>query len=267
MRLKTSAAFTLVEMLIIAPIMILIITGFIAVMINMTGSVLVSQESTAATYNTNTALDQIEKDIQNALQFPTSTAAVASPEGPNDSAGIWSSGASGPLVLSTLATTLSQTYNGSTPNSLVYLNNQPNACSSGNAAYNTPYQIYIVYFIKNNQLWRRTILPDVMNGSTNLGQPISTGNGQNVCGQPWQRNSCSTGNGGNCVVKDDLLLNNAQSMTLTFYKNAGDTTPAVNQVNAAAAGVSLTTQTSAAGETYTYTGTIRAKRANVSSTS
>lgn len=266
---RTTSGFTLIEMLVIAPIAILVIATFVGIMISMVGSTLISQEKTRIAHSSEQALAQVEQDIRVATQF-TTTGEVIFTQGSNDDSTAWTTnpGAGGPLVLSQYATTANP-INTTATNSLLYINNYANPCSSSNRTYNTAYQIYVVYFVRDGSLWRRTILPNVTSSTgSSLGQPITTVSSGNLCdstnsGTPlWQKNSCTVGSGWICRVKDDRLADNVNSINLTFYANPGDTTSTTAYATARAVLVGLKLQNSVAGQTFDYTGTVRSYRLN-----
>ena len=59
-----TGGFTLVEMLIIAPIVILVIGVFVSAIVNMTGEVLSVRGANALTYNVQNALNTIDADVK-----------------------------------------------------------------------------------------------------------------------------------------------------------------------------------------------------------
>lgn len=268
-RQMTTSGFTLVEMLVVAPIAMLVIAVFIGVMVTMVGSTLISQEQTRIAHDSEQALAQIEQDIRLSNGF-SDTPTVATPQGINDGSAAWKTvaGSSGTLVLGQLAT-VTNPKNTPIKNSLFYINGMPNACTSNDRTFNAIYITYVVYYVKNNSLWRRTILPNVFtNTGADKGQPNPNPTTGNICDDtndgkgPWQKNSCSNGSGGNCKVKDDRVADNVTSLGLTFYPYASSTTPSTAYVTASTVNVSLVMQSSIAGETLNYTGTVRARHLN-----
>ena len=65
---KTSG-FTIVEMLVVAPMIVIIIGVLIAAMVSLTSSVVVSNAEGSATYDVQSALDQIEQDVRLSTSF------------------------------------------------------------------------------------------------------------------------------------------------------------------------------------------------------
>jgi hypothetical protein len=158
--LPTRAGFTIVELLIIAPIVLLTIGAFITAIVNMTGDVLASRGATVLTYNIQDALNRIEDDVKLSTTFlATNNIPLSSPQGYSDDTTAFNNvdATNGTmLILNTLAT------NGNplvSTSGLVYLTNLPNACNSTQLSQNTPMTLNIVYFVRNGTLWRRTIMP------------------------------------------------------------------------------------------------------------
>ena len=59
-----SKGFTLVEMMVIAPIVILLIGAFIAAIVGLTGEVMSSRGSNVVAYDLQDALNRIEEDVK-----------------------------------------------------------------------------------------------------------------------------------------------------------------------------------------------------------
>lgn len=270
--------FTLVEMLVIAPIVILSIGAFIALIVNLTGEVLSSRGSNILTYNVQDALNRIEEDTKLSTSFlavNNINFTAANPQGytPNSTTNFSSVGnANGPmLILNALVT------NGnpmSLTSSAVYLANSPNDCSNP-AIYskNRPMTMNIVYFTDaNGTLWRRTIMP--------IGYDVTT----NRCGSaiPWQRPSCAAGYfSAFCKTNDTKLTDgvgstglvlqyfNAASATvpITDATNANDTTRATALQSATTLNVSLTSSKVVAGRNISRTGSLKVTRLDTNATS
>jgi len=191
---KDSRGFTLVEMLVVAPIVILAIGAFLTVIISMTGEVLASRASNTLAYNVQDALNRVEQDVKQSASFLsvnsvplTATEDVTGSntlghryQGYDNAAAKFYnvSDVTGPmLILNMVATSANPS---SVSNSYIYLKNQPNACGSTSISNNAPLTYNIVYFVKDNTLWRRTVMPRNYNDTTNT-----------VCSTPWQIPSCA----------------------------------------------------------------------------
>ena len=86
LRNKANNGFTVVEMLVVAPIVILFIGAFISAIVSMTGQVLISRASNSLMYNIQDALNRIEQDtkISNKLLATNDITGLTSPQGYND---------------------------------------------------------------------------------------------------------------------------------------------------------------------------------------
>jgi len=229
---KTSnqKGFTLIEMLVIAPIVILTIGAFVSVIINMTGDVLSARGSNVLSYNIQDALNRIEQDVKLSTGFLAtnniSFDAVNNPQGFDYSTSNFTNVDANPtvngdmLILNTLATTGNPQSLGS---GVVYLNNTPNDCSNNAAQVNQnkPMTMNIVYFIKNGSLWRRTITPV---------DYLTTGATTSVCSPnptPWQRPSCNPDHMSTFCKTEDIKLVDVSSVTdfsIEYFNGANSTT-------------------------------------------
>src|SRR5258708_5983535 len=78
---KNTEGFTLIEVLIIAPIVILAISGFVALMITMIGDSLATRDQNNLILETQDALDRIEQDTRLTTQFLATSMTMPSPQG------------------------------------------------------------------------------------------------------------------------------------------------------------------------------------------
>lgn len=246
---RNQRGFTLIEMLVIAPIVVLMIGALILVIVTLTGDALRGRELNSMTYNVQDTLNRIESDIYTTAGFKTSTGTLNSPQGSNNSTTAFTattgyitnntpSNAS-PLILNTYATTQNPT---SANRSIIYYNS-PRSCSDSAVSLNDFYPVTIVYFLRDGSLWRRTIM-----GPTNNG----------TCDTAWQRASCAPGytNTTICKTNDEKLLDNVASIRSRYYASITDTTP--NDVIPTASVVSITIRTvkQVAGQSVEYTSNI-----------
>jgi uncharacterized membrane protein len=250
---QRSNGFTLIEVLVIAPIVILVIGAFVGLTISIVGNVLVTRDENAIVYNTQDALDIIEQDVRLSAEFLTTTDALPSPQGSNNNytgTSAFNSAANNHLLLNTAATNENPT---DPSRSLLYYANQPNPCTSSslstnpNVIYNRVFLIKNIYFIKSNALWRRTYVP---NYNTNLTSPDN----ETLCtpstSPPWQQNTCSPGyTASRCQTQDAKILDNISSMSIQYFATNGSTTDIGpgNATSASSVQVSLTSQKTVAG--------------------
>lgn len=255
---KRRLGFTLVEVLIISPIIILAIGGFVGLMVKMIGDVLVTRDQSSLSYETQTALDRIEQDAKLSTQFLVTSGTQVTPQGSdsNFTGSAAFTNTSNTLIFSTLATTKNPSDTG---RGLVYYANQPNACGS-DQRYNRPMLTKTMYFIKSGSLWRRTVVPDWNTNSA------ATADNNTVCNAPWQRNSCSPGYNVStrCQTNDEKVIDNITALTVKYYASPQDTTDigASAALTASTIDVTLDSSKSTAGESIANSGTVRVTKLN-----
>lgn len=253
-RLRRQSGFTLVEMLVVAPIVLIVIGILVTAMVSMVGDALASNARTVIAYNTRDALNRIEEDARISINFMSSFSLLSAPQGEDGATAPFTS-ASGDLIMTQQATT-SNPY--STSRSLVYYANQPNACT-GDKSGNRALLNRVIYFTKtgsdgNKELWRRVIVRDNnQNGTVDA---------NTTCDAPWQRNSCAKADvgSGQCKAVDELLLEHITNFTPTYYTASGTTTTAPTL--ATSIGISLSTSEKVAGKQITQTGKVQVARTN-----
>ncbi|MEO6109729.1 MAG: fibronectin type III domain-containing protein [Candidatus Saccharimonadales bacterium] len=270
-RQRTSQkGFTLIEILIIAPIVILTIGAFLTVIISVTGEVLASRGSNQLTYNVQDTMNRIEQDVKLSSVFlAQNNITPASPQGYNDATSNFTNvgGATGPmLILNVLVTNDNPLTLGS---GVVYLSNQPNGCGTALVQNNVPMTMNVIYYIKGTTLWRRTVMPS---------NYASTG-----CSTPWQRPSCSVGyTDPFCKTNDVRLVDgvNPSSFFIQYFTTtnatlpntvASNTSSSVTDRNTALFStptvvVSLTANQVVAGRTIERAATMRATRLETNAT-
>lgn len=215
---KAQKGFTIVELLIIAPIVILVIGAFISVIVNITGEVLMARGANSMAYNIQDTLNRIEADIKLSTTFlSTNNISLVSPQGYNDDTTAFhnvSVGNSQALILNTLATTGNPL---ALTSGVVYLTGKPNACNSTQISQNNPLTLNVIYFIKNNTLWRRVVAPS---NYTTAG-----------CSVPWQQPSCNPTiittpiPQTMCQAQDERLLDNINpgDLDIQYFNSANAT--------------------------------------------
>lgn len=197
----------------IMPLIILIIGIIIIAIVEMTGNALIMRYQNQLAYDTQDAISKIEYDVSNSHAFlAQNNITLQTPQGVDDGSTSFQNTSNqygNALILDTYATTLSS----QNPNrSLAYLN-YPNNCSSPNVVNNKPLPINVVYYVKDNALWRRTIMPQNYTSTT--------------CSTPWQKPSCYPGidKGTFCAADDSKLIDglSASGFTIDYYSSPTDT--------------------------------------------
>jgi len=263
-RTTNSRGFTLIEILIIAPIVIIAISGFVAVMISLVGKTMLTRDQSLMAYNINDGLGRIEEDVRLSAKFLTTTGSLPSPQGKNNDTTAFTNG-SNTLILNALATDSNpRTYD----RWLMYYDNQPNPCGS-TETFNKIFTIKIIYFVDSNgTLWRRTYVPpwNLNNDPPDTPNPDAN----TICTAssayyPWQRNSCAIGQtSSQCQTQDEKIMDNVSSLNVKYYTNPGDTSD-LGSSSASSAGtveVTITGAKTTAGQSFTSSGSLRATKLN-----
>lgn len=267
----TNHGFTIIELIVIAPVVLLTIGAFITIIVSMTGDVLSSRQSSTIVYNIQDSLNRIEQDIKLSSSFlaVNNITPLTSPQGLNDDTTSYKNvGTSNGnvLILNTLATSGNPLQSTS---SLIYASNAPNACGSTQITQNKPQTVNTIYFVKSGTLWRRTIMQ-----SNYLDNPTSW------CSMPWQQPSCTPGYVASfCKTQDVRLVSGLgeTGFSVQYYNGANSTV--VNSTasstgatdadrgialqSATTASVSLNVTQTVAGRDISQSGTIRATRLDI----
>lgn len=253
-----AAGFTLVEMLVVVPIVLLVIAALIGAMVAMVNDALVANGRAAAIYNAQDALTRIEQDVQVSTGFLVNFSYFDAKQS-RDGTGSPFTTSSGDIILTQQATTASPY---GTNRNLIYYQNQPNACTGDTSANRTLFS-HTIYFTKpdpaqagNLVLWRRTIV--------NTWNQKTTGPDANtVCTAPWQRDTCPTGSaidGTICQAIDERLLDNVTNFSSIYYDAKG------TQINTPSAAttikISLSTSKQVATKTVAQASSVETTRLN-----
>jgi type II secretory pathway pseudopilin PulG len=224
---KSMSGFTLIEMLVVAPFVILLIGATISIISTLTGDSLKVVSKNEKVYEVQDALEVIEAYSERARQgFETTStpSPLTSPQGQNSGTSGFSSSAS-TLVIQIPATTENPF---SSSRRILYTDN---LCT-------TVYPVYLVYFLDNGTLYERTV-----RGGGTSGYSINSSN-TCVSSTPWQRGSCKSGDTGTvCLKTDEALATDVTSFAITY--------PAPTTAK-----VSLTTSKTVAGDAQTYTSSL-----------
>lgn len=223
--MRRQQGFTIVELVVIMPIVILAIGAFIAVAVEMSGEVLASRAQNVMTYNIQDALNRIKADTKRANAFLAQNDVAVTTgtyqgrnntgvSGNTDTTAFLNAGTDGDtLILSLWATTGNPA---DAASELAYKSNAPNPCGTAQTQ-NTPFSYNVVYFVQNDAsgvptLWRRTIFPQNYASDTNIGACNALSVGAPAIAAPWQRPSCSVGyNTSHCKTQDELLVRGVTS--------------------------------------------------------
>lgn len=253
--------FTLIEVLLVFPMLLIAIAGMLAILI------VILQQNTSAratlnvVYRTQQALDIMDNDIRYSSRFLVATDSMpvtTDAYGSNNSAQAWSYkdyDAQHRVLIVRAYSSTDNLLSDSRKN--VYINQL--GCTGSTKYANPQLQYNIIYFIRNNTLYKR-ILVDTTTAT---------------CDTPYQQQSCPIDvtypRNSTCKADDEVLLENAASMTLQYYFNPSDTTPidAFNSSDptildaAQSALITLTSTATVSGEPVTSTLLLRTNKLNL----
>lgn len=253
-RAQNNPGFTIVEVLIIAPIMLLTLAAFVGVLVNITGETLIARAQNKLVHDTESALGMIENDVRLSGSFLSeNNFDLSSPQG-YDHTSDQKFNTSIVNRPKSMIINAHATKNGNFIESrdLVWKKDDPHPCSSGGLINrNDTLNYNIVYYMLDGQLWRRTILPP------NYSLHICPG--QNVD----QKQSCHPEHSAsNCQVEDTLVLSDIDSIEFNYYSSASSNTPleADSIATAGSLQVKIVSKKTVAGEDISYVGTVRSTR-------
>lgn len=207
---KVSKAFTVVEVGVIIPIVLVVVGAFILTIINFTTQAVESRRGNAIAVDTQNALNRLASDTTDSLNFlATNNFTPLSPQGvANNSAPFVNT--SSRLILNTPLTKTSPRTANSAADNFVYKANSPLACTDSNVAQNSLATYNIVYFVSSSdELFRRVMVPANWNNSS-----YSCG------GVVWQKPTCMAGQTGTYCsggADEKISQDYTMSMALTYY--------------------------------------------------
>lgn len=238
---RNTAGFTLIEMLVIAPLVLLLIGGIVALMVSLLGDVHISTERNRSIADLQGALDSIERDVTIGFSLNQTSGTLPDKQGVNDGTGAFTKDSA--LIIAQRAT-IKNPY--ASDRALAYLT-APAACGSTNQYLNTIVTAQIIYFVKDSALYRRTSIPLAHAGANSVCGPGATTT------SVWQKNSCAViGSAAHCLSKDEKLVEGVTSFVLQYDNPATPTSVRVT----------LSVSNSVAGASYTNNGSIRADTTN-----
>lgn len=249
-----SSGFTLVEMLVIAPIALIVISGFIVLITAMVGDVIVNHSRNMMTHDTQNAISMIEEDVRLSTEFVSSSGTMVSPQGKDGNTSPFQS-TDGELILGAIATTKNPI---DPTRQIAYYDGGEFDCSISTEIYKNQIKFYqVVYYLNNDSLWRRTIIDNSDYGD------LCPGN------TPWQVNSCAPGYTSaqsRCETTDAEVLKNVSEFEIKYFEGADspeedDLTPP-NISSASTISVSITSERTAAGRDITASSNTRVTKLN-----
>lgn len=219
--------FTLVEIIVVAPVLILIIGTIIASIVTLTGESLTEGGRSQLMGDVQDALDRIEDDVvSSGAYLATNNFNLTSPQGVDDATQKFVSvsvGGDDTLILNSFFTSSNPAIS---TRGLVYLPDSPYACSdAARLAQNQVMTMNIVYFVKDSALWRRTVVTGTYASKACPGVT------------PWQQPNCAESkmslNPTLCKAQDELMVSNVDTadFTVLYFLAPTDVTGAADTEN------------------------------------
>lgn len=267
-RHRFSSGFTIVELAITIPILLVTAIVLFDVLYNTIQTSALEREKVNLVHDRQTAMNIIEDDAILASKFlPAKDASYTDPYLPSTNGGVWSYLGGGTTTRALILRSYSTTTNplSSTRQPVFIGNSAGSECSGANIYFNDVQEYNIIYFIRNNELYRRRVVD-----ATSL-----------YCVGQYQKLSCPTqayltsqGLGTRnsaCGADDELLTSNVSNFTVSYYDSKTSTTPLdvyaggadPNLVSTALdAEVTLTVSRTIAGQTLSSTSSLRMSKLN-----
>ncbi len=264
---QNERGFTLVEVAVVVPMIVIIVIGILAMLITLVQSNVAQTTRSNLVYQTRLALGDVEKDVDSSTLFLPSTLPSATYSDFNEPglSGTYKTNGtlSGGAASTNLNTLFIQGYNqildpqDATRTKIIAAFKGTPPCS-GSAVTQTSniVPISVLYFVNNGTLYRRTII-DKTNPTT--------------CGTKLIKQACPTGSDLNtpaCATKDVVLLNSVSQFKIDYYLNAGDASPMNAYIaspsptidQAKAISITITSATGASGKSVSHTAGLRVAR-------
>lgn len=244
--------FTLVEVLVISPILVIVVAVMIGFFVSLTGDALMSRERNSMVFYLQSALNDIEDDISLSTDVVHQTGILPSPQGSdsNFSGTTQFESSSDTLVLERLATTDSPL---SASRQLLYFADSPSPCSSPEGNDVVTYRV--VYFLDGTNLTKRTLVD--FGGRSVCG--VSDVNSDGI----YQRNSCKTTDLSLCYSRDIIVAQNISDIEFLYYQSPTSVSPSAPSTDGLASiRTTITGQKSIAGSTIEQSLSLRAARIN-----
>jgi type II secretory pathway pseudopilin PulG len=266
MSTRKKRGFTIVEIAVVAPILILVVVAILAALYAIINNMSTQVGRNGSMNDTRAIYKQLESDIEYGLSFyattlPSTLSDVNTPVNGKDYKyhGTLSDG----TTSSNLNTLFIQSYNQTKSSDAALAGAAvpvtwgacPTTTLRVDAATGVP--IAIIYYVNNGILYRRTV---VHNDTFN--------NAVAKCGTPRIRQSCQNPPQTKCTVEDQQLLTGVTNFIVDYYAsytdampiNAYDTTPSIPVDQAKSIVLTIKKNNIAAGELVEYQSSMRFNR-------
>lgn len=238
---RNQSGFTLVEVAIMAPIMILVVLGILTILIALVSSTTLPNARGVIMQDQQKAFDNIESDINNSTSLLSTPPTNFTDSASNDYA---SPPANTTVLIIQMFNQIANPNDTTGTKSIPAFEGSSPCTNATSLEKNNIAPIVIIYFVKDNSLYRRTLVD----------------NSPATCGAKLAKQTCLS----SCSSKD-LQLVNSSSVTnfgVIYYSDAQNDIVTADPTLAKSAKITITATLDAAGQTATYTAKIRVVRLN-----
>lgn len=239
---NNQGGFTLVEVAVVAPVMILLAIAIVAILIALVGGTVRPNAESILIQQNQKSFENIESDINNSSGLLSALPANFTDNAASD----YSSPPSGTTVLRIKTYDQIQNPNDSSGTKIIPAFKDASSCSSSTILDSSNIvPIVVIYFVKNNTFYRRTLTDTTTPATCGTKLAKSTG--------------CST-----CTSEDIALLkaDSIDAFNVTYYTNITNDTTTTDPTVAKSAKITITSSLEAGGDTVEYTASLRAVRLN-----
>lgn len=265
-----SAGFTLIEIGVIVPILIVMVLILFQALFSMIRASGVEHGKINVTYDRQAAIAHIESGIiLSSMYLPTLDSSLTDPYPTSNYSGTWSytgSSASSRVLIARMYSTDKNPQHASRQPVFIDDNDPVGAACDDPAIFANDVQQYnMIYFVKDGQLIRRTIIDKTTPLCSTQHQKLSC---------PSQSDLTALGLGtrnSSCDVDDEILARDVTNFSIQYYSSKTSTTPLdvyaggadPNLVTTAVdAEITLTLSRKASGDTVSSTSTMRMSKLN-----
>lgn len=235
--------FTLVEVAVVAPLMILVALSIVAILITLVSSTVAPNAKAILMQQQEKAFDTLENDINNSSGLISTLPANFSDSMSND----YASPPSGTTVLRVKGYDQIKNPGDTSGTKVIPAFKDTGTCSNiTDLSASNIAPTVVIYFVKNNILYRRTLVEDVASATCGAKLARETGCAQASCTQDVQ------------LVQGDSI----QAFTITYYTTVTGSTTTADPTAAKSARITITSSINAGGDSIQYTASVRAARLN-----